>query len=126
MKSRKPITWVGSSKKDLLELDREVQRMIGHSLNLVQQGLKDDDSKPLKGFGGGSVLEIVKNDSDRTYRAVYTVRFKEAIYVLHVFQKKSKNGIKTSKQDMDLVERRLKDAQRIHNEIEEKQKELKP
>lgn len=116
MKCRKPIVWVGSSKKDLLELPRELQRMIGHSLNLAQLEQADRDTKPLKGFTGSSVREIVKNDSDSTYRAVYTVKFKEAIYVLHVFKKKSKSGIKTPKSEIDLIKDRLKAAQQIHKE----------
>lgn len=108
---------MGSSKRDLLALPREVQKMIGHSLNLAQQEKEDDDCKIFTGFGGGSVREIVKDDPGGTYRAVYTVRFKEAIYVLHVFQKKSKSGIKTPKQELELIEKRLKEAQCLHNKI---------
>lgn len=121
MHDRKPVIWVGSSKKDLLELDKEVQRMIGYSLNKAQKGFKDEDTKPLKGFGGASVLEIVKKDVSGTYRAIYTVKFKEALYVLHVFQKKSKSGIKTPKQEIDLIENRLKSAQLIHDELVQKE-----
>jgi phage-related protein len=112
--SRKPVVWVGSSKRDLLKLPRGVQKMMGYSLNVAQQGLEDDDTKPLLGFGGRSVLEIVKNDESGTFRSVFTVRFEDAIYVLHVFQKKSKTGIKTPKQDMELIRSRLQDAQYIH------------
>lgn len=106
LKDRKPIDWIGSSKKNLLELPRHVQRMIGHSLNLAQLELEDVDTKPLKGYGSSKVKKIVKNDAGGTYRAVYTVEFKEVIYVLHVFQKKSKTGIKTPKVDLDLIDRR--------------------
>ena len=113
--SRKPLAWVGSSKSDFLRLPQQIQRMMGYALNIAQQGAKDDDAKPLHGFGGCSVLEIVKSDGVGTYRAVYTVRFEDAMYVLHVFQKKSKSGIKTPKLDMDLIQSRLKDAQYIHD-----------
>ena len=75
MLDRKKLIWVGSSKKDLLSLPKEVQREIGYSLNLVQQGCEDPDSKPLKGFNGATVLEIVKNDKDGTYRTVYRIKF---------------------------------------------------
>lgn len=119
MLNRKKLAWIGSSKKDLLSLPREVQREIGYSLNLVQQGDDDPDSKPLKGFNGASVLETVKNDKDGTYRAVYTVKFEESVYVLHVFQKKSKTGIKTDKQDIELVKQRLKVAQQKYLEAQE-------
>ncbi|HXF28493.1 MAG TPA: type II toxin-antitoxin system RelE/ParE family toxin [Chlamydiales bacterium] len=83
---------------------------------MAQQGFKDEDTKPLLGFGGCSVLEIVKSDGHGTYRSVYTVRFSDAVYVLHVFQKKSKTGIKTPKPDMDLIQSRLSDAQYIHED----------
>lgn len=115
MKDRKPLIWVGSSKKDLLKLSQAVQRMIGYSLNLAQQGKKDLDSCILQGFGSGHVREIKKDDEGGTYRTVYIVKFKEAIYVLHVFQKKSKRGIATPKLEMDQIEARLKEAQRIHD-----------
>ncbi len=113
--SRKPLVWVGSSKKDLLNLPREIQKAIGYSLNIAQRGMKDDDAKPLLGFGGASVFEIVKSDGYGTYRGVYTVKFQEAVYVLHVFQKKSKSGIKTPKIELDLINSRLRDAYYIHN-----------
>ncbi len=90
--------------------------MMGYSLNLAQLEQKDPDSKPLQGFGSANVREIVKNDANSTYRSVYTVEFKEAIYVLHVFKKKSKKGIKTPKNDIELVEGRLKMAQHIRKE----------
>jgi len=87
---------------------------MGYALHLAQTGEKHDDAKPLKGFGGAGVLEIVSDhvgDTYDTYRAVYTVKFATAIYVLHAFQKKSKTGSKTPPADMDLIERRLKAAQ---------------
>jgi phage-related protein len=98
----------------LLQLSESVRRMLGHSLNLAQQDKYDPDSFIMKGFGGGSVREIIKDDAGGTYRAVYVVKFKEALYVLHVFHKKSKKGIATPKPEMDLIEARLKEAQRIH------------
>lgn len=113
--NRKPLTWMGSSKRDLLDLPREIQKMIGHSLNLAQQDKEDEDSKILTGFGGGSVREILKDDSGGTYRTVYTVRYEEAIYVLHVFQKKSKTKSKTPKKDKELIEKRVKEAQYLHD-----------
>jgi phage-related protein len=88
--------------------------MMGHSLHLAQIEEEDPDSKPLKGFGSAKVLEIVKNDSNGTYRSVYTVKFKEAVYVLHVFKKKSKAGIKTPKHEINLIETRLKEAECLH------------
>jgi len=125
MKTRKPLTWMGSSKKDLLSLPRSIQKMMGHSLNLAQQEKEDDDCKILKGFGSASVREVIKDDPGGTYRAIYTVRFKEAIYVLHVFQKKSHSGIETPKKDMDLIKKRLKEAQILHNIMEKGDKHEK-
>jgi len=119
MKERKKIIWIGSSKKDLLALSKEVQGMLGYGLNLAQQGLRDTDTKILKGFGGGSVIEIIKSDPCGTYRAVYSIRFEDVIYVLHIFQKKSKAGIATPKTDIDLIKNRLKDALKIHRELYE-------
>lgn len=116
MKLKKTLDWIGSSKKDLLELPREVQRMMGYSLRLAQVEQYDSDSKAMKGFGSADVREITKRDQEGTYRTVYTVKFKEVIYVLHVFKKKSKKGRETPKQDMDLINERLKAAQHIYDE----------
>lgn len=113
MIGRKRLEWMGSSKEDLLCLPRDVQRMIGYSLNLVQQAKSDSDSYVLKGFGSANVREIKKNDRAGTYRAVYTVHFKEVIYVLHVFQKKSKSGRAIPKLDQEIIEKRLRDAERL-------------
>lgn len=106
----KPVWWIGSTKKDLLELPEEVQHQVGFALFQVQCGKMPAEAKPLKGFGGASVQEIVVDHNRDTYRAVYTVRFAERIYVLHVFKKKAKSGIATPKSDLDLIERRLKQA----------------
>ncbi len=86
----------------------EVQDVFGFALHLAQSQKKHPDAKPLKGFGGAGVLEVVENFSGDTYRAVYTVRYAQAIYVLHCFQKKSPKGIVTAKHDVDLIKSRLK------------------
>ncbi|OJU80332.1 MAG: addiction module toxin RelE [Chlamydia sp. 32-24] len=112
----KPIIWVASTKKDLISLPDDVQDEIGHALYQAQKGEKSDKAKAFKGFGNGSVLEIVESDSGGTYRAVYTVKFKEAIAILHVFQKKSKQGIATSKQDVELIKSRFKLAEQKYEE----------
>jgi len=91
----KPIIWIASTKDDLLALPEGVVDEIGHALYQAQKGEKSDKAKPFKGFGNAAVLEIVENNEGGTYRAVYTVKFKEAIAILHVFQKKSKQGIAT-------------------------------
>lgn len=111
----KPLFWVASAKKDLLEMPEQVIDVIGYALYLAQSGLKHLQAKPLKGFGSACVLEVVEDDDGNTYRAVYTIRFDNGVYVLHCFQKKSKKGIKTSKQDVDLIDARLKIA-RLHSE----------
>ena len=92
-----------------------MRREVGYALFVAQNGEKADSAKPLKGFGGG-ILEVVENHDGDTYRAVYTIRFARAVYVLHAFQKKSKAGIKTPKKDMDLIEARLKAAQRMEKD----------
>lgn len=106
----KPVEWVGSSKADLKNFPAVVQDHVGFALYQAQVGLKHRDVKPLKGFGA-NVLEIVSRQEGDTFRTVYTVRFKAAIYALHAFQKKAKQGIATPKQELDLVRRRLKAAQ---------------
>ena len=93
----KPLLWVGSSRKDIKDCPAEVQDVIGFALRQVQQGQKPLDAKPLKGFGGASVLEIAVDHQGSAFRAVYTVKFARAVYVLHVFQKKSTKGRKTPK-----------------------------
>ena len=94
--------------------------MMGHALDIAQQGKKHQDAKPLVGFGGAGVLEIVEDYAGDTYRAVYTVRFIGAVYALHAFQKKSKKGIETPKQEMDLIRRRLKKAEAHYAEWSQK------
>jgi phage-related protein len=107
----KPIFWVASSKKDLRALPRSVQDVFGYALHLAQTGRKHDQAKPLKGFGSAGVLEVVEDFRSDTYRAVYTVKFGDAVYVLHCFQKKSSHGIGTPKPDIDLIRERLKAAE---------------
>lgn len=89
----------------------DVQQTFGYALYLAQHGDKHDQAKPLKGFGGAGVLEVVEDHDGDTYRAVYTVRIAGAVYVLHVFQKKAKRGIATPKSDLDLIKQRLRAAQ---------------
>ncbi|WP_191923304.1 type II toxin-antitoxin system RelE/ParE family toxin [Pantoea agglomerans] len=113
----KPLIWIGSSRKDLQNLPRDVQRFFGFALDFAQRGEKHDDAKVLKGFGGAGVLEVIEDDIGGTYRAVYTVRFAEAIFVLHAFQKKSKRGIATPKEDMEIIRNRLKVAEAVALEI---------
>ena len=115
----KPLAWIGSSKRDLLDMPQEVVDVFGYALYLAQRGGKHDQAKPLKGFGSAGVLEVVEDDDGNTYRAVYTVRFKHALYVLHCFQKKSHKGIETPKRDLDLIEKRLSMA-KAHAEGEKK------
>jgi phage-related protein len=113
----KPLEWIGSSKKDLMLLPLEVRKFFGHALDFAQRGGQHDAAKVLKGFGGAGVLEVVESDQGGTYRAVYTVKFKEAVFVLHCFQKKSKSGIATPKEDMDIIHARLKVAQALAQEL---------
>jgi phage-related protein len=112
----KPIVWIGSSHRDLREMPQQVRRDIGQALYTAQQGLTDPAAKPLKGFGGARVMEIVERYRTDAYRAVYTVHFDNAVYVLHVFQKKSKSGIATPKQEIELIRRRLAEAERHYRE----------
>ncbi len=106
----KALEWVGSSKGDLIEFPQPVRKEMGYALYLAQGGEKAPTAKPLRGFGGASVLEVAANYDGNAFRAVYTVRFAEAVYVLHCFQKKSKKGIATPQSDIELIKRRLKVA----------------
>ena len=116
-KEEKPLTWLGSSKKDLMALPIHVRKFFGHALDFAQRGDQHNAAKVLKGFGGAGVLEVVEDDEGGTYRAVYTVRFEEAVFVLHCFQKKSKSGIATPKQDMEIIRARLKVAEAMAKEM---------
>ena len=112
----KPVAWIGSSYKDFRSFPDPVQDVMGYALFLAQTGKMHGDAKPLKGFGGAGVLEVVDDHQGDTYRAVYTVKFEEAVYVLHAFQKKSKQGRKTPPQDMEMIRRRLKAAEEHHRQ----------
>jgi phage-related protein len=113
-KKPKPLFWVGSSLQDLRKFPEDVKDQVGYALHLAQIGAKHPQAKPLKGFGGAGVLEVVEDHAGDTYRAVYTVRLEGAVYVLHAFQKKSKSGIKTPKKELDLVRDRLRRAEIEH------------
>src|SRR3954464_5262204 len=116
----RPLSWVGASLKDLSAFPEEVKDVMGYALHLAQVGEKSPAAKPLKGFGGAGVLEIVDDHDGDTYRAVYTLRFANRIYVLHAFQKKSHRGARTDKRDLDLIEARLRLAEEHDAAIEEK------
>ena len=109
----RPLLWVASSKRDSREFPPRVQDDLGFELYLAQTGQHPQSAKLLKGLGSGTV-ELVDDFDGDTYRAVYTVRFGDAVYVLHTFKKKSKRGFKTPQGDIDLVKRRLKDAEHDH------------
>jgi phage-related protein len=112
----KPIRWVGSSKGDLRSFPKDVRRHVGQALYAAQLGQEYPTVKALKGFGGRAVLEVVVRDEKGAFRAVYTVRFRDAIYVLHAFQKKSTKGITTPRKDMELIRHRLARAEEDHRE----------
>ena len=112
----KPVRWVGSSRRDLKSFPALVRRAIGQALYGAQCGEEYPSVKALKGFGGRSVLEIVAHEEAGTYRAVYTIRFQDAIYVLHAFQKKSTKGIATPKKEIELIRQRLAAAERDYRE----------
>lgn len=107
----KHLRWVASAKKDLQSMPEDVKDVFGFALHLAQIGSKHSQAKPLKGFGSAGVLEVAEDHQGDTYRAVYTVRIQEAVYVLHCFQKKSSRGIATPKPDMQKIRERLKTAE---------------
>lgn len=107
----KKLFWLGSTKKDLMQMPADVQDTFGYALHLAQNGKKHQQAKPLKGFGSAGVLEVVEDARSGTYRAVYTIQLMEGVYVLHCFQKKSVHGIATPKQEMDLIRERLRSAE---------------
>ena len=114
----KPVRWVGSSQKDLRSFPPPVRLEVGYALYAAQKGETDPAAKPLKGFGGHAVMEIVAPFDGNTWRAVYTVRLRGIVYVLHAFQKKSKSGIATPKAEIDLIQQRLATAERHYKENE--------
>jgi phage-related protein len=117
------LIFVASAKKALQEFPLQIRRDIGFALYQVQQGKTTRNSKPLQGFGGAGVLEIIEDCNGDTYRAVYTVKFEKVIYILHCFQKKSKKGKATPKQDIDLIKQRLKLAEISYQEWLKNQEE---
>ena len=116
----RPLMWVASSKGDLLDMPDDVVDDFGHGLYQAQVGKFPDIGKPLSGFGSANVIELIKDHKGDTFRAVYTVRFVEVIAVLHAFQKKSKKGKETPKQDIELIRSRLKTAEEMYREWKRK------
>jgi phage-related protein len=119
----KLVTWIGSSREELREFPRPVRQQVGTAIQVAQDGGKHPDAKPLRGYHGAGVLEIVEDFDGDTYRAVYTVRFVEAVYVLHCFQKKSTRGIATARRDLNLIEARLRLATEFHQQWLREQEE---
>jgi phage-related protein len=118
---RKPVYWVGSSRRDIRGLPEAARKVIGTTLDKVQEGDKPPNAKPLKGFGSAKILEINADANGEAFRGVYTVKFARAVYVLHVFHKKSKQGIAIPKQDMDLIKSRLRLAEQDHASRDEEE-----
>jgi phage-related protein len=118
----RPLDWIGSSKRDFLQFPEPVKDEMGNALGIAQFGGKHPAAKPWKGLGSG-VFEVVEDHDGNTYRAVYTVRFREVVYVLHAFQKKSPKGIKTAQNDIEIIERRLTVAHRDYEARHGKPKE---
>ena len=114
--SLKPVTWVGTSLKDLREFPEAVQDDMGYALYVAQRGGKHQDAKVLSGFGGAGVVEIIKDHRGETFRAMYTLRYAGRVYVLHAFQKKSKTGRETPRRDIELIKQRLREAEQIARE----------
>jgi len=110
------LIYLGSSKKDLERLPREVQEVFVFALAVALDGRKHPDAVPMQGFGGASVLEVAENFNTDTYRSVYTVRYASAVYVLHVFKKESKRGSQLPREDRQLIETRLAEARRLEQE----------
>ncbi|MGH8620083.1 MAG: type II toxin-antitoxin system RelE/ParE family toxin [Burkholderiales bacterium] len=113
----RPVHWMGSAKRDLGNLPAAVIDVFGYALHLAQIGRKHEHAKPLRGFGSAGVLEIAEDWRGDTFRAVYTVQLAEVVFVLHVFQKKSKRGAETPKPDMELIRTRLKAAESMAKEM---------
>ena len=114
--AKKPCEFVASAREDILTMPGEVRQTVGFAIFMAQSGEKHQSAKPLKGFGGAGVLEVVENFDSNTYRAVYTVKFAGVVYVLHAFQKKSKRGAATPQHDIELIKKRLKAAEQHYQE----------
>ena len=109
----KPVTWVGTSLKDLRAFPEAEQDLVGYALYVAQRGGKHQDTKVLTGFGGAGVLEVIRDHRGDTFRAVYSLRYAGTVYVLHAFQKKSKTGRETPRRDIELIKQRLREAEQI-------------
>src|SRR5882672_11058243 len=107
----KPLEWMGNSRRVVQAFPKPVRQVVGQALYAAQVGDKHIDTKPLKGFGGASVVEVIADYDGDTFRAVYTVKFRGVVYALHAFQKKSPKGIRTPQKEIDLIMQRLKDAE---------------
>src|SRR5271165_496335 len=114
----KPVIWLGSSCQQLRRFPTPVQDHMGYALYVAQRGGKHPDAKPLSGFGGAAVVEIVSDYRGDTFRAVYTVRYAKRVFVLHAFQKKSTQGQRTARSDIELIKQRLHEAEEIAKEME--------
>jgi phage-related protein len=113
-KAIKKVFWIGSSYKDLMEFPDLVRRAMGHALFSAQEGKLHPHAKVLSGMGSAGIQEIRENDGSGTYRVIYTIEMKECVFVLHAFQKKSKSDIATPKQELDLLNTRLKEAKALY------------
>lgn len=113
----KPLHWIGQSLDDVRDFPADVRQEVGYAIYLAQKGDKAANAVPMVGFGGARVLEVVINDDGDTFRAVYTVKFPNAVYALHAFQKKSPRGSKMPRPDMSTIRKRLKQAEAHHNDI---------
>jgi phage-related protein len=117
----KPVVWIGTSREDIREFPAPVQDHMGYALYVAQFGGKHQDVKVLKGFGGAGVLEVIKDYRSDTFRAVYTLKYAGTVYVLHAFQKKSKSGRETPRREIELIQRRLREAEVIARGEKKKQ-----
>jgi phage-related protein len=109
----KPVIWIGTSLEDLRQFPEPVQDHMGYALYMAQRGGKHQDAKVLSGFGGAGVLEVIKNYLGDTFRAVYTLKYAGKVFVLHAFQKKSRSGRQTPRRDVELIEKRLREAEQM-------------
>lgn len=125
MEQKRQLVYLGSSQKDAMKLPEEVQELFAYALDVALKGGQHEDAKPLTGFHGRSVMEVVGDHRGNTFREVYTVRYEEVIYVLHIFQKKSKRGIATPKEEVELIKQRLKWAEALYKEHYGKKKSKK-
>jgi len=119
----KPLYWIASSLKDLKAMPVPLQKAFGTALRSVQLGGTPQTAKPLKGFGGAGVLELVEDYDRGTYRAVYTVNLPGVVYVLHVFQKKSKRGIATPRHDIEVIRSRYRLARDHYRTLEQQEED---